>query len=213
MPRDAPEGGAGDCCPVCLEPLSSEAEMRMPGCGHRFHVTCCLTFAQYEVKCPVCRHVPEEVPRRAPETRTITLSWEDLRHLDPGVSRLVSEEGHDMARVYARYRGRRQRLLRRRPDLRAMQDAVRALSRRVQAVAREADRSHQRLCRELWRSDPHGLRAETARLRRNELRLSRRLEAALRPLLGPHPSEDEDDGADFWIDEVEELDGVEMIEV
>lgn len=46
-----------DCCPICLENLSSE-EFGNPvqsTCGHRFHNHCCREWLLIEGSCPVCR--------------------------------------------------------------------------------------------------------------------------------------------------------------
>lgn len=52
----------GDCC-VCHEPLTHDV-VALPGCGHVLHVACALTNAQYNVRCPMCRRVPDGVQVR-----------------------------------------------------------------------------------------------------------------------------------------------------
>lgn len=61
------EEDGGDLCPVCVEPLTGTC-CELPGCNHRFHVSCIVACAQYDARCPVCRAVPDGVaPRRAPD--------------------------------------------------------------------------------------------------------------------------------------------------
>ena len=50
-----------DVCAVCLEACDAGGAASFPDCGHRFHTLCLLNCAQYGVRCPVCRHVPDGV--------------------------------------------------------------------------------------------------------------------------------------------------------
>ena len=54
------------CC-VCQENMQPDdaTTLTWPGCGHRIHVACALSAAQYDVRCPLCRHQHEGlVPRK-----------------------------------------------------------------------------------------------------------------------------------------------------
>lgn len=61
------------CC-ICLSPIREGPSHRLtlPGCDHAFHASCMLTNAQYDVRCPVCRRVPEGVVvARRPKASTV----------------------------------------------------------------------------------------------------------------------------------------------
>lgn len=54
-------------CAICLtHVVDRDSEFAMPGCGHVFHKTCILTSAQYNVRCPTCRHLPDGVTVKRP---------------------------------------------------------------------------------------------------------------------------------------------------
>ena len=55
-----------DECALCLEEIGSDV-CNIPGCGHRVHTSCLLTAAQYDVRCPLCRRVPEGVKVKGDE--------------------------------------------------------------------------------------------------------------------------------------------------
>ena len=44
-------------CSICLD-TNDDSFLAFPGCGHNFHVLCALRWAQHDLKCPYCRHVP-----------------------------------------------------------------------------------------------------------------------------------------------------------
>ena len=46
-----------DVCPVCLDMLADSDTLKLPGCEHVIHVSCALSCAQYDSRCPICRNV------------------------------------------------------------------------------------------------------------------------------------------------------------
>lgn len=174
-------------CAVCTDPIDG-ASCSLPGCGHLFHTACALSWAQYDVRCPVCRAVPTGVTPRRKED----VSWTRviLSMSDEGVLHDVMEEQELRQREWTRYRTRRRRLLNRRPDLLAMFNELHWVrSLRSGALAR-AHRLYDQRCRQVWREDPgvHAERAASARLRRRELRLERSLTERLHEHLGDEPA-------------------------
>ena len=90
----------GDC-PVCVETLTSgRPTCRLPGCGHEFHVSCALDFAQYNVRCPVCRSVPTGVKVRDVEESTSMVVV--VRHPPTPSERQLDLERRALDRLYRR---------------------------------------------------------------------------------------------------------------
>lgn len=163
-----------DVCAVCLESCDAGVAA-FPGCEHRFHTLCLLNCAQYDVRCPVCRHVPEGVV--APGN-TLLLHLEEAR-----------DAHRDAFREWRRYTERRRRLLRQHPALKAAFDELKQLRATFAREARRVERSYDRRCRLAWRTDPDivAARRDLARMRRRERTLVRFLTGALEASLGPEP--------------------------
>lgn len=60
-------------CAICLEDVSLDNRVRVPGCRHLFCGSCLLNAAQYDVRCPVCRQMPTGVTAREKPTITTRL--------------------------------------------------------------------------------------------------------------------------------------------
>ena len=164
-----------DVCAVCLEACDAGGAASFPDCGHRFHTLCLLNCAQYGVRCPVCRHVPDGVV--APGD-SLMMRVEEARD--------AQEAAH---RQWRRYAERRRRLLRQNPQLTASFDELKQLRASFARAARRVERSYDRRCRLAWRTDPDlvAARRDLARMRRRERRLVRHLTEALGDALGPAP--------------------------
>lgn len=185
--------GMGKVCAVCVEEVEDSAAIRLPGCGHVFHASCALAFAQYDVRCPVCRRVPEGVAPRGEREggsegeegrgeHVVVVQWED-------VVRAAREEEEERRAEWRRYCARRRRLLNREPSLHAMFEDLKRSRARIETSLAAANRIHARLSREAWRNDPavRVHRDDAARERRREGRLARTLHAALHARLGSEP--------------------------
>ena len=60
-----------DVCSICCEAFDKHV-CKLPGCEHTFHVHCMLNFAQYSIRCPLCRAVPKGVNERAEEEEILS---------------------------------------------------------------------------------------------------------------------------------------------
>lgn len=65
---------ANDVCPICQESIDG-ATFAWPACGHAMHAACALSWAQYDITCPVCR---ERVPNVEKRTLSIADVLSDL---------------------------------------------------------------------------------------------------------------------------------------
>jgi len=159
-------------CPVCLEELDDDDDekhvLKMPGCNHKLHVRCALDASQYDVRCCVCRRVPEGVVTRAAQP----------------AAESPPRELQILHTVWQRYLARRRRLINRTPSAREASQQLRPLRAEMTRVQREASRVYSERCREFWKHDAEvlELRKQLQRLRRKELRLERVIAAALEEL-------------------------------
>lgn len=162
-----------DVCGICMEDLV-EGVCPLPGCEHRFHLSCLLESAQYDVRCPMCRRIPPGVRAK-----------HDRSSLD-GVDGMVDGRGVNVDHVRARWRrfvDRRRRLLRRNPALHDAWRRLKQLHSEVNAQAHTTQRLYDDKCREVWRDDPDvtAARQHLSRLRRRQRRLQRTIDAAIEP--------------------------------
>lgn len=194
-----------EVCSVCLETLDDTSDTkacRLPGCNHLFHLACVLDFAQYDVRCPICRQVPLNVTCR-PVTKTnfhiILRSSQNLRdliiehtsdtaelsaHVDEEVNeenRGEEEEEYSLREAqlrWRRYAARRRRVINRSPRLRQTWQTLRRTDVELTAALHEVKRMYKRKLRDIWRNDADLFQARrlAQRLRRRQLRLSHHIE-------------------------------------
>lgn len=147
----------------------------LPGCGHRFHTSCALTFTQYDARCPICRAVPQDVIPRSNATTSLSQTLQDI----------IDER----QRSWIRYRTRRRRCLNRNPDILKQYDALAQVRRERGHELDKLEHLFRTKCREVWRGDATilQLRRNDARLRRHELRLERRVHYELDRRIGSEP--------------------------
>lgn len=158
-----------DTCAVCFEDVQNGA-WRLPGCGHAFHPVCVLNFAQFDTRCPVCRHREDGVTQ-AVVTPRLVVQISDVRAL------------------WRRYAARRRRLLQHNPDVRNDFERLRGLRGDLFNETTRLKRLFDARCRDVWRCDSEvaSIRRNISRLRRRELRLERSIGTFLQEHLGPEP--------------------------
>lgn len=159
-------------CPICFDSIQDEEILAMPKCGHKMHITCALTAAQYDSRCPICRFRDERIiPRRDEEVN-------------------IFEQYQEMA---AAQEARMRRFRRRRSAAISKDESLRKLRDRIKQVQRqfiESEKNLQRIWvaqqRQLWRENPQI--HELKRIRRNYQRrlafYERKLNGRLEILLG-----------------------------
>jgi hypothetical protein len=174
-------------CAVCTDIMVEEDSIRLPGCGHRFHVRCVMNFCRYNTHCPICRQLPEGVrihEEQTPLYGTPTLMI-DIDDMVQQIDGLVDEE----RRTWRRYTNRRRRALNNNPHLTTLYDRLNVLRRNITSHGNATSREYTRQCRELWRTDPdlNGHKRTLARMQRRERRIERSLCEQLRQLIGSEP--------------------------
>ena len=53
------ESNEGSNCPICKNPIDKQTHSAIYACGHSFHSTCLEASLENDLKCPVCREIPE----------------------------------------------------------------------------------------------------------------------------------------------------------
>ena len=179
--------GDGEECAVCTDMMDGHDSIRLPGCGHRFHVRCVMNFCRYNTHCPICRQLPEGVQIHEQQTplfgtSTILIGIEDVvQHVDGVID--------EQRRTWQRYRNRRRRALNNHPHLKTLFDRLQILRRDITSHGDATAREYARQCREVWRTDPvlNGQKRTLARMQRRERRIERSLCEQLRQLVGSEP--------------------------
>ena len=159
-----------ETCAVCLEDI--DTAWSFPGCGHRFHPECVLNFAQFDTRCPVCRHQVDGVTSKT-----------DQRNTD------LQERLAEARSEWRRYTARRRRLLQTNPDVNKQFEHLRHVRVQLGSETSTLRRLYDTRCREVWRTDP-GIRQGRlllGRLRRQELRLERLVATFLEEHIGSEP--------------------------
>lgn len=163
------KGQTDDTCSICLDSISPEGQsLSLPGCGHRFHVACVLTMSQYSIRCPVCRQVPQGV----------------------GIRQTTLQAQLDQSQqARRRYIARRRTLLKRMPEMANKTARLKDLRSDMSASAKELHKLYSKKCESVWKTDAEvaELKGTLRRMRRQELRLERQLQAVLEPLIGHEP--------------------------
>jgi hypothetical protein len=157
-------------CAICF--AEGDDTVKLPGCGHDFHVACIVNNAQFDVRCPICRAVPLGVHRRADAS-----DERDVRLFD------VRAAHEAWRRAARRRRAQRQEQLRDNSALRELDAALRHVRAHIAREMRSTEATYQRRCRSVWRNDEQMrrhrrnlacMRARERRLIGDEQRLLRR---------------------------------------
>lgn len=182
-----------DVCAICMSPSREEDSAKMPGCGHVFHVACIITSAQYDVRCPVCRHVGEGVEEREDkrsETAEVTITQNGLRIRttsdDANAATSLIEMYEDGMREWRNFTARKRRLLKRRPSLKEKVDRLKVLRKKMKEDYDTMQKRYDDKCNKVWTPDPEisSQRKEISKMRRRELRLSKKIDEEILSELG-----------------------------
>ena len=164
-------------CPICLDDLDDAGTtMCMPTCNHRVHTWCALQAAQYDVRCPVCRHKDERVSSRSDqESSDVFSQLESIADVHNGNVR--------------RYRQRRARVIGRSNSMRRTRDHANASRRKLHENSKQIDRAWCGIQREAWNTNDTilALRKERTRHQRRYNYHNRKLEDRLNELIGSPP--------------------------
>lgn len=168
-----------ETCSICLGDMDENVSI-IPGCRHRFHTKCLMMHCQYDVRCPVCRHTPEDVQ---PRVLAHIVDWHD-------VERELNNAEQEFYHEWEEYRLERRRVLRHHPNLQRMFVELGNVRQTLKRVEKNTDKLFDKKTQLLWKHDAELVSAkkERTKLRRRETYLDKRLDEALYPLLGPEPA-------------------------
>ena len=180
-------------CPVCYDD-SRPCDMTLPGCEHAIHSTCMISLSQYDVRCPICRVVPEGVQEREQESSSTVVYVTSVGDEPAGGGQRIlwtlnEEEEEQEREIWTRYRTRRRRCLNQNPRILAAFNQLRDVRREIRSERMSAEARYKTLCRDAWRNDEviRGHMKVVDRLRRKERRLERTVHGELRERIGSEP--------------------------
>ena len=181
--------------------------MTHPACQHRFHTACALNFAQYDLRCAVCRGLHESATQRVHKS-TVVVHRSEFEAADASnalealIARIdtvlpwrrdpapVSQEDVDAAREMRRYNARRTRAIRNDPELQNIRNIVSQSRVDVNLICGQLESEWAHLQRSAWRNHPAvcALRKQYTNKRRKYNRWTKRLESELEARIGQRPS-------------------------
>lgn len=186
-------------CPVCQDDIDDhiDGSLPWPGCGHRIHISCALSLAQYDVKCPICRRVPDNVTERVRSTEDhlhdflAHISSEDVSDLR------ISVERNDVwlrRRVHRNYMARRRRVLQTH-GLVQLDKQIKQEQRELKSIGDVLNRCWneklKRAMKDVWKEDAEmkHIKRKYDNARKRLRRKQNRLDGQVIPIIGIHPLE------------------------
>ena len=188
--------GMPNVCVICCDSMESREVLKWPGCCHEFHSSCALNAAQYDVRCPLCRHTCDDIiPRKytlidaleqmfqgpvrvaaenQPPAVTVQTSPSGIAIVDMMPANVdFAQRQNDTRREFLRtmrsYAARRRRVVNGNPRLMELRT-------KIKCEERELAEHDKRMC-DTWRERSNSLwnADEFTSLRREHTRLQRRL--------------------------------------
>lgn len=168
-----------EVCAICLDELNEDVTT-LPDCKHRLHTKCLMSHCQYDVRCPVCREIPEGVE---PRMLVRVVDWHDIEREIHNAEELFHNE-------WQNYMTQRRQLLRRRTDIHRTFLELTNVRQTLTRVERTTQKLFDKRSTDLWKLDPElsNMKKERTKLRRRETILDRKLNETLFPILGPEPN-------------------------
>ena len=152
-----------------------------------------ISMSQYDVRCPICRIVPEGVQEREQESASTVVYLTSVGDEPTGGGQRIlwtlDEEEEQEREIWTRYRTRRRRCLNQNPHILAAFNHLRDVRREIRSERMSAETRYKNLCRDAWRNDAviRGHMKSVDRLRRRERRLERSVHGELRERIGSEP--------------------------
>lgn len=162
-------------CSICLEVIEENQASCTLSCNHVFHTSCMLNAAQYDLRCPMCRTLSENVLPRNENTTA------DIPILD-----LNSTILNTFMRERRNYRNKRNRTIRNDMQLKKMNDICKSIHKDLQYLDNQLTTTWNKKTKELWKMDTtiQEMRAEHEKKRRKYNRLSRKINKEVRDRIG-----------------------------
>jgi len=165
-------------CPICLDNMDQSSTSIRPGCNHSMHTLCMLGAAQYDVRCPICRHQPKDLHVRSDDNGLTGV----LVQLN-----VIRQTHRQNTRVYNEQRAQ---MIKDSNYLKSVSDAVKLARADLSNANRTLYKRWSKVCRQNWRVHPAIVllkRAQqTARQRHKIAKLQ--FEKLTDDVLGPRPT-------------------------
>lgn len=167
-------------CAICLEPLETSNFCSLPGCNHSFHVSCILSNAQYDTKCPLCREkIPNIHEKEENSSDSVTASLESLYN--------------DYQRNRRRYLAKKRKLLKDNQRISILETKVKESEKTLKGIEKSLDKMWNEKTKCLWLQDEDltKLKKELTKTRQKYNRLNGLLNKRLKANLGAVPQFEE----------------------
>jgi DNA repair exonuclease SbcCD ATPase subunit len=167
-------------CAICLEPLSISNSCNLPGCNHSFHVSCILSNAQYDTKCPMCREKIPNIHEKKIENNTDqTESLETLYN--------------EYQRKRRRYLTKRRKTIKENNKIKILDTKVKESNKTMKKLENELDKVWNEKTRVLWSEDNEitEIKKNLVNQRKKNNRLNNLLKEKLKDKIGPVPEFEE----------------------
>jgi hypothetical protein len=177
-----------EACPICLEDCDEANAFYWPTCGHKVHSICALTAAQYDVRCPMCRNLDENIKLRKTDDEQENEnsdSDDDSDNFLETVERLIIE--HE--RNTRNYKSKRYRVIRGDEKLSRLQTKLHEVEKVFKTSDKTLDREWMIHQKTMWNSNKKimALRKDRKTCLRKVNYFSKKLECAIENKIGSPP--------------------------
>ena len=168
-------------CAICLEPLDSQNYCSLPGCNHSFHVSCIISSAQYDAKCPMCR---EKIPNIHEKKND-----ESIDSMSVSLETLYEE----YQRKRRRYLLKKRKTIKENKNIKILDTKVKEINKIMRNAEKNLDKLWNDKTRKLWSDDNdlNEIKKELLKHRKKYNRLNKLLTGQLKDKIGPMPEFEE----------------------
>ena len=164
-------------CAICLEPLSNYNSCNLPGCNHSFHVSCIISNAQYDTKCPMCREKIPDIHEKKQEGHTDSM--------EDSIETLYDE----YQRKRRRYLSKRRKTIKENDKIKILETKVKESNKVMKSLEKDLDKLWNEKAKVLWSDDNEitEIKKNLMKHRRKNNRLNNLLKEKLKDKIGPIP--------------------------
>lgn len=169
-------------CAICLEPLNSSNSCNLPGCNHSFHVSCIISNAQYDTKCPMCRRTIPDIREKKIEPASDTVETTSLETLYD-----------EYQRKRRRYLTKRRKIIKENNKIKILEKKVKESNKLMKDIEKELDKLWNEKTKVLWSDDNEikEIKTSLTKHRKKNNRLNNLLKDELNDKIGPIPEFEE----------------------
>lgn len=168
-----------ECC-ICIEKIEDDvSKCTLPGCGHKFHVSCILSVMQYDTRCPMCRENIPNVKAKKDESESPVLSLEEIYN--------------EYQRKKREYNYKKRKIINKNEILKKNIDTLKLESKELNKLEDQLDKLWSQKSRRLWKEDEElsSIKETIQKQRRKCNRINKKIKDTIEPEIGEVPSFDD----------------------